>query len=43
MVESFLPNTLAPLQTALAAESHVEGGQFLLKKQTLNIEKSLIH
>jgi hypothetical protein len=31
------------LQTTLAAEAHLAEGQFLLKEQTLNIEKSLIY
>jgi hypothetical protein len=31
------------LQTTLAADAHLVEGQFLLEKQTLNIEMSLIY
>jgi hypothetical protein len=31
------------LQTTLAAEDHLAGGNFLLKKQPLNMENSLMH
>jgi hypothetical protein len=31
------------LQTSLAAEAHLAEAQFLLEKQSLNIEKSLIY
>jgi hypothetical protein len=39
----FVPNMSMSLQTTLAAEAHLAEGQFLLKEQTLNKEKSLIY
>jgi hypothetical protein len=37
------PNTSTSLQTVLAADAHLAGGQFLHEEQTLNKAKFLIY
>jgi hypothetical protein len=40
---SLAQNTLVSLKPTLAAELHLREGQYLVKQQTLNIEKSVVY